>query len=121
MSLLFRMLLIVGALSTALFFLLKIRKSQVQIEDTIFWLAFSSGLIVISLFPDILSFFAKILGVQSPVNFLYLVIIFLLLVRLFKLTLKVSMLESKLLRLTQEYSIRQSADNPEVRVALKND
>ena len=53
----------------------KIRKSQVRIEDSVFWLLFSLGLILLSLFPQLASWAANLIGVVSPVNFVFLSII----------------------------------------------
>ena len=113
MSLLFRMLLTAGAVLTMVYFLVKIRKSKAQIEDIIFWLLFSFGIIVISVFPQIVIFFANLLGVQSPVNFLYLVIIFVLLIRMFSLTLKLSALEDKFKKLVQKESLKNAENTKE--------
>ena len=113
MTLVFRGLLIAASLCTALYFLTMIRKAKVRIEDTVFWFLFSFAVIILSLFPGIVVFFAGLLGVQSPVNFLYLVMIFVLLIRVFKLTLKVSILEYNLNGLGQQIALRDdgSADS----------
>jgi len=113
MSLLFRMLLTAGAVLTMCYFLVKIRKSKAQIEDIIFWLLFSLGIIVISVFPQIIIYFADLLSVQSPVNFLYLVIIFVLLVRLFSLTLKLSALDNKVKKLVQKEALKNAENEKE--------
>lgn len=107
MSIVLRLLLIAASVLTTIYFLVHIRRSKVQIEDTIFWFVFSLCLIALSLFPGILYWAADLVGVISPVNFLYLVIIFVLLMRLFALTLKVSMLEARLRTLAQKQAIRE--------------
>ena len=106
MALSLRVLLIVGSVATSIYFLVQIRRSKIRIEDAIFWLLFSLGIIVLSIFPVILDYFAGLLGVLSPVNFLYLVVLFLLLVRVFRLTLRVSMLDCKLNQLGQNEALK---------------
>ena len=63
---------------------------RVQIEDTIFWLLFSAALLVLAFFPGIAYWASNLLGFQSPINFVYVVIIFLLLAKLFLLSIRVS-------------------------------
>lgn len=112
LSVLFRIILFVASVGTAFFFLRKIRKSKVQIHDVVFWLLFAGVLILLSIFPEILSFFSGLLGIQSPANFLFLVIIFLQLVHQFSLTIRVSTLESKLNQLGRQYALDKiPADN----------
>ena len=105
LSIAFRVLLIAVSIGTCAFFLRKIRKAKVQINDVIFWLLFSFALIVLSIFPGILNFFSNLLGIQSPANFLFLVIVFLLTVHQFALTLRISMVEYKLNKLGREYAL----------------
>ena len=52
MSWVLRAILILASVLTCFWILRKIRKSQVRIEDSVFWLLFSLGLIVLSLFPS---------------------------------------------------------------------
>lgn len=105
MSIQLRILLIIGSVATLIYFLLKIRKSKLRIEDGVFWIIFSFVMILLSLLPDVVSYAAELLGVISPVNFLFLAIIFVLLMRIFSLTLKISQLSSKLESFVQIYAI----------------
>lgn len=89
----------------------KIKKSQLQIEDSLFWLFTAAGLFILSIFPNIASWCSKLIGVQSPSNFIFLVMIFLLLLKVFQLTLKLSQVENKLRSLTQEVGIRDKKIN----------
>lgn len=94
--------LTIGSVLFGIYVLRKIRYSKYKIEDSIFWICFSFVLIVVSIFPGILTFGAKKLGVISPVNFVFLIIIFLLLLKIFLISRKVSELEDKLKRLVQK-------------------
>lgn len=105
LSIAFRLVLALVSFGTILFFLRKIRKAKVQIQDVLFWLLFSAVLLVLCIFPGILSYFSKLLGIQSPANLLFLVIIFLLLIHQFSLTLKISMLEKKLYQLGRKNAL----------------
>lgn len=102
MSTILHILLIIGSVSLGLYILVKIRHSRFQIEEAIFWICFSFVLIIVSIFPNLLTVGAKRLGVLSPVNFVFLLIIFLLLLKIFLLSRKVSELEDKLKQLIQK-------------------
>lgn len=107
MSLTLQIILIVVSILSFLFMCSKIRKAQMNLEDTIFWSIFDIWLILFSVFPSIPSFFARLIGIESTVNFLFLSIIFILLVKLFYLTLKVSKLENKIKSLTQDIALER--------------
>lgn len=95
-------ILIIGSVLFCSYVLRKIRHSKFRIEDSVFWICFSFLLILVSVFPQILTAGAKRLGVISPVNFVFLLIIFLLLLKIFLLSRKVSELEDKLKKLVQK-------------------
>lgn len=107
LSPLFRILLMVVSCGTVSFFLRQIRKTKVQIRDVVFWILFSGVLIILSIFPQILSVLSTFLGIQSPANLLFLVIIFLLLVHQFSLTIRLSATESKLNELGRKYALEK--------------
>lgn len=108
MTLALRIVLIVFSICTALYVFRKIRKSQMQISDSLFWIIFSCVLVVLSIFPQIAIYASKWLGVLSAVNFVYLAIIFLLLLKIFIMSIKMSILDNKLQNLVQEYAIRSN-------------
>ena len=107
MSLALRIVLIVFSVLNCVWVLTHIRKSRFKIDDSIFWLLFSFFLIIISLFPSLMKMAATWIGVQSSVNFLFLVIIFLLQFKLFLTSVHVSQLEDKLKSFVQRYAIDQ--------------
>ena len=108
MSLVLRIVLIVVAILSFVFVLRKIRKAQVRIEDILFWLVVSLGALILGIFPQIAYWFSNILGIMSPVNFVYLVFIFVLLFKVFILTVQVSQLQEKLKDLAQNVAIYKS-------------
>lgn len=109
MSIALRLLLLIASIFTFLYIVRKLRKSQLQVMDTVFWIVLATILIVLSIFPQIAYWIADILGIQSPVNFIFLLIIFMLMIRNFLLTIKVSQLEDKLKTLVEELAIRENA------------
>ena len=110
---LIRICLIVGSLLTAGFVLRRVRLAKVQIEDTIFWLLFSGVLLVLAVFPGIAYWASRLLGFQSPINFVYIVVIFLLLVKQFLLSIRISQLDSRLRILTEQVALNQEKQERE--------
>ena len=110
---LIRVCLILGSLFTAFFVLRRVRQAKVQIEDTIFWLLFSGVLLVLAIFPGIAYWASRLLGFQSPINFVYIVVIFLLLVKQFLLSIRISQLDSRLRILTEQVALNQEKQERE--------
>lgn len=107
MTPIFRVLLIVVSLLTTYYILKRIRQSKLQIEYAIFWILFSGVLIVFSLFPWLVSLFTRMIGMQLPVNFIFLLFIFVLMVKMFFMTIELSTLENKVKDLTQELALEE--------------
>ena len=107
MSLYIRILLIVGAGLSLVFILKKIRQSKLKI---VFWFCFSSILVLMGVFPKIITIISKILGFQSPINMVFLIIIFILIIKLFFNTIQISALENKVDSLAQQIAIEKKKE-----------
>lgn len=123
MSPIFRVILIVVSLLTTFYILKKIRQSKLQIEYAIFWILFAGVLIVFSLFPWLVSMFTRLIGMQLPVNFIFMFFIFVLLVKMFLMTIELSALENKVKDLTQELALeeKERADELKSQREAEND
>ena len=106
-----RIFLIVGSVLTCAYVLTKIRKSKMKTENSLFWIFFSFILVLLGIFPGIAEWFAGLLGVQSTVNLVFLVIIFLLLIKVFLQDQKVAQAEAKVVHLAQSYAIDRKQDS----------
>ena len=96
----FRVILVIVSLLTMSFMMRKIRQAKVQIEAAMFW-------VIVSLFPGVADACARLLGIYSTPNFLFLFMIFLLMVKVFSMTLQVSQMESKQKELVQKIALAQ--------------
>lgn len=105
MSFLFRIVLILVSLATFYVIVKKIRNAKVQIEVSLFWIVFAAGLMILSLFPQIVDVVANILGIYSSTNAVFLFVIFILLVHQFMNSLKISQLENRMKDLVQELAV----------------
>ena len=103
----FRVILVIVSLLTMSFMLRKIRQAKVQIEAAMFWVIVALILVVFSLFPGVADACARLLGIYSTPNFLFLFMIFLLMVKVFSMTLQVSQMESKQKELVQKIALAQ--------------
>lgn len=106
MSIVLRVILVISSVLTCSYVSRKLKKSQVQIMDTVFWLALSAMFIILAIFPQVASYVSRMLGFQAPVNFIFLLMIFLLLIRCFLLSIRISQLDDKIQKLVQEMAIR---------------
>lgn len=110
-----RIVLIVVSALTTFVIIRKIQKSQMRIEDSIFWIGFSFMLILFSVFPQIVFIMSDLSGTQTPVNFIFTFIIFVLIVKLFGMTMRMSQLETKLRDLVERLAIEENLRESAVR------
>lgn len=108
MSISLRIILIIASALTCWYITRKLRKSQIQIMDTVFWLLLTIIFIIMALFPQFVNWISDMMGFMAPVNFIFLVMIFLLLLRCFLLSIKVSQLDDKLKNLVEELAVRET-------------
>ena len=102
-----RVVLIVVSLTTMAYMMHKIRQAKVQIEAALFWVIFSLVLVVFAIFPPAADACARLLGIYSTPNFLFLSMIFLLMVKIFSMTIHISQLEEKQKELIQQMALDQ--------------
>ena len=102
-----RVVLIVVSLTTMAYMMHKIRQAKVQIEAALFRVIFSLVLVVFAIFPPAADACARLLGIYSTPNFLFLSMIFLLMVKIFSMTIHISQLEEKQKELIQKMALDQ--------------
>ncbi len=105
MSLSLRILCVVGAVITFLVVTHNIRRRKLRLDDSLFWVVLSVALLVMAVFPGIVSALASALGFQAPSNFVFLAVIAVLTAKLFSLSAEVSTLRSRLDQLAQEEAL----------------
>lgn len=121
-TLVFRIVLIVCSLLTSVFMIRKIRDSKLEIDHAVFWLLFALLLIVISIFPQLTIWGAKLLGIYSSTNFIFLAILFIVILKLFSATIEISNLEYRIKELAQKIAIEEKikSDNEKTTEERKN-
>lgn len=119
MGFVLRLLLIFASLFTTLYILKRIRQAKLQIEYAIFWLLFAGVLIIMSIFPSLMIMLTRAVGMQSPINCVFLVVIFTLMLKIFMQTIEHSQLEDKVKQLTQRLAIEEKLRQDEKKEAME--
>ena len=107
MSAVFQVLLIFGAVLMTYYILKRIRQSKLQIEYAIFWIVFSGILLIFSIFPFLVAMLTRMIGIELPVNFIFLFFILIMILKAFFQTIETSALENKVRNLTQRLAIEE--------------
>ena len=111
MTLLLQVMLIVCSILNFLYTIYQIRKSKLNINDSIFSICFSILLVLMSLFPQVIVWISEKLGFYSASNFVLVFIVFILIVQILKLQTKVSVLSEKLKALNHFIAIEKHDEN----------
>lgn len=109
----FRLLLFMGSVIVFAVISQCIRKRKIQMRDGIFWIGIGFLLILVSVFPILAVWAAKFIGIQSPSNCVFFILIFLLGCHQFHLTIKISQMDMKNSKLTQNIAIHRALENEE--------
>ena len=105
MSIVLRIVLVIVSALVAIYAFRKIRKAQLNIDDAIYWIVAAVLLFILSVFPGIAVYASVLLGIQSPANFVFLVMIFLVLIKLFSLSVDLSVQKYRLNSLIERLAI----------------
>lgn len=100
-----QIVLIVASLVTFIYVIGKIKKHQLNIEDSIIWIIWSIVLLVLSIFPGLSHAISNFLGFESTSNFILSGFVFLLYILVFFQNIRISELKEKNKKLVQRLSI----------------
>ena len=110
MDIVLRAVLIVVSIIATRELLVRIRKSRMQIEDSVFWVLLAFLCILLALFPRVLYFFTDLLNMRSPANLLFMFMIAMLLYKCFQLSMHISVLEERIRTLAQDQALEKLAE-----------
>lgn len=100
-----RIMLLVCALLVFAFVLRKLRRAQMQVLDSLFWLLFSVSFVILGIFPQVAIWLSSLFGFISASNFVFLYVIAVLVVRDFCNSLRLSRQEERLNSLVQAVAL----------------
>ena len=111
MSFTLRILLIVFAVVVFYFVIRKLKKAQMQVLDSLFWLLFSTSFVLLGIFPEIAVRIAGLLGFMSASNFVFLYVIAVLVVRDFTISLRLAKQEERLNFMVQAAALNWNSND----------
>ena len=106
MTLVLRILLLIGALFAMGIVINSVRKSKIRISDSVYWVVSAGILVLFALIPQLAYFFSGLFGFMSPANFVLLLVIVLMLIRIFHQSCAISKLTFKVEQLSSELALR---------------
>ena len=106
MTLILRILLLIGALFAMGIVINSVRKSKIRISDSVYWVVAAGILVLFALIPQLAYFFSGLFGFMSPANFVLLLVIVMILIRLFHQSCAISKLTYKVEQLSAELALR---------------
>jgi hypothetical protein len=87
------------------FFIILLRKQKLELKYCLIWIVALIGIAVLCIFPPLLDKISYLLGIDTPVNTLFLICIAFLACICISLTVVVSSLSDQLRKLTQNIAI----------------
>lgn len=106
MTLVLRILLLIGALFAMGIVINSVRKSKIRISDSVYWVVSAGILVLFALIPQLAYFFSGLFGFMSPANFVLMLVIVLMLIRIFHQSCAISKLTFKVEQLSAELALR---------------
>ena len=105
MSIELRITLILGVLAylTGIIFLLS--RKRINLKYSLLWMFSALILLLLAVFPQIVTLISNLIGIQSPVNAVFLFFIFCIILLLISLTSIVSKQSNEIKRLIQQLAI----------------
>ena len=106
MTLVLKILLLIGALFAMGIVINSVRKSKIRISDSVYWVVSAGILVLFALIPQLAYFFSGLFGFMSPANFVLMLVIVMMLIRIFHQSCAISKLTYKVEQLSSELALR---------------
>lgn len=119
MALRFQIIIGVVLVLAMLLILQQVRKNKLNLRFALLWLVLGVLMLIIDIFPEIITFVASTLGLELASNLLFFLGICFTLILVFGLTLKVSKLNDEVKRLTQEVALLKEASDTDDTIAQR--
>ena len=88
--------------------ILLLKKKRLLLKYSLLWLFAGFVMLVLAIFPSIISWISSVLGIYSPVNALFAIVLFYVIILLVSLTAIVSAQNEKIKRLIQREAILEA-------------
>ena len=103
---------LVGSMLFLLIVLDAVRRQRLREAYALIWLMISIGMIVLSLWTDILKLISNLIGIQYPPATLFLLLIVGILLLLFQYSIVISLHNETITRLAQEIALLKEKQKP---------
>ncbi|MBF0957678.1 MAG: DUF2304 domain-containing protein [Atopobium sp.] len=121
MTLVLRILLLIGALFAMGIVINSVRKSKIRISDSVYWVVSAGILVLFALIPQLAYFFSGLFGFMSPANFVLMLVIVMMLIRIFHQSCAISKLTYKVEQLSAELALRDKDARDEKNLGFVTD
>ena len=110
MSIRLKVFLFVIWLLIFLFLMYNLKSKKADIKYILPWLMLDGGMVVITAFPQILTFFCRLFGIETPSNMLFFFGLVFLAMIVFSMSLVISKLNSEIRDLTQRLALYEDKE-----------
>lgn len=110
MSITLRIILIICSIIAFLLCIMKIKKSQLKVESSVTWMFGSILLILMSIFPNVITWISNKLGFVAPVNFIFFAMIAFLLIQVFIDNIHITSLNEKIKDLDHYLALKENEE-----------
>ncbi len=105
MSVILRIFLIISVIIFLTVIIHYLVKKKLNLKYSLTWLAAGIGMLILSIFPSIVEHVGRLVGINTPVNTVFLFAGMFMLLIIFTLTIIVSHLNMRIYRLTQTQAL----------------
>lgn len=87
-----------------------VKKSRLSIKESFWWMIGSILMLILSIFPGLINWTAKIFGVSYPPTILFVFCILFLIYMVFRNSKRIAIQQEKIVELSQQIAILKSKD-----------
>lgn len=102
---------IILSIIVMLFIILSVKRSSLSVKESFYWFLSTLLMLILSIFPKIIDYFASLIGVSYPPSLLFVLCIVFLVLMVFRSSKKISNQNEKIRFLIQEVSILKKEIN----------
>lgn len=88
-----------------------VRKRKIQLKGALSWIFLALLILILDIFPQIMLYFAELVGVEVPSNMIFFIGFLVVLAMLYSSGVAISSLQVKVQRLTQEIALLEKELN----------
>ena len=109
-----QILLIIAFIGLLIWILREVKKNRLELRYTLSWLFLDIALLIISIFPQLLTKISNMLGIYSPVNMIFFLGFVFSLIIIYTLTVAISKMSEEIKRITQKLALMEGDKSSEM-------